>query len=279
LVASAAADGMIRVWDAHSGLPRPFYGRGTVNTIERMAFSPSAAKLAVLGAQRIWVMNTETGDELASIDLGEVHADLAFADDDRILLGAGSGTLRSLYPDRTGNWHLRNVWQGSGPIRRIAVASERGAIVLVDAANRLHTLDPQGGEIGAAVVSIPGTVLDVAFSPDESRVLARTGRWIHRALMTPQGLLWTDTIRSPKVMSGSSMTFDSRRESGDGRGADLSGDRVLVLARVTGAAELVELSFSYADGPSLFGSRTDLLNEWTSRLHGTVRPDFVREGL
>jgi WD40 repeat protein len=279
LVASAATDGVIRIWESHSGLPRPFYGRATVSSVERMAFSPAAAKLAVLGAQRVWVMNTETGEELASIDLGEIHADLAFADNDSILLGGESGTLRSLYPDRTGNWHLRNVWQGPAPIRRIAVAKERKTIVLVDAANRLHTLDPQGGEIGADVLTIPGSVLDVAFSPDESRVLARTGRWIHWALMTPQGLLWTDTIRSPKAMSGSRMAFDSRRDSDGERGASLAGDRVLMLTRATGTAKLVELSFGYADGPALVGSRPVLLDEWTSRLRGIKQPAFIRQGL
>jgi WD40 repeat protein len=275
LVASAGSDGVIRVWDAHSGLPRPFYGRATVTAAERMAFSPTADKLAVLGAQRVWIMDTESGDELASIDLGEVHADLKFADDDSILLGAESGTLRSLYPDRTGNWHLRNIWQGSGPIRRIAVAQERKTIVLADAANRLHTLDPQGGEIGADVLSIPGTLLDVAFSPDESRVLARTGHWIHRALMTPQGLVWTDTIRAPRAMRGSHMTFDSRREPGGARSAGLAGDRVLLLSRAAGGAELVELGFGYTEGPGLFGSRAALLEDWTTRLKGEIRPTVL----
>jgi WD40 repeat protein len=274
LIASAGSDGVIRIWDAHSGLPRQFYGRATVTDVDRMAFSPKAEKLAVLGAQRVWIMDTESGDELASIDLGEVHADLQFADDDSILLGAESGTLRSLYPDRAGNWHLRNVWQGSGPIRRIAVAQERKTIVLADAANRLHTLDPEGGEIGVDVLSIPGTLLDVAFSPDESRVLARTGRWIHRALITPQGLVWTDTIRSPKAMRGSQMTFDSRREPDGARSAGLAGDRVLLLSRAAGGAELVELGFRYADGPGLFGSRAALLEDWTTRLQGNVRRTF-----
>jgi WD40 repeat protein len=266
LVASAGDDGVIRVWDARSGLPRAFHGRGTVTVVERMAFSPDAGRLAALGAQRVWVMDTETGDELASIDLGEVHSDLAFADEDSILLGGESGALRSLYPDRTGNWHLRSVWQGAEPVRRIAVASQRKAIVLVDALNRLHVLDTQGGQIGVDQLSVPGTVVDIAFSPDESRVLARTGRWIHRALVTPQGLVWTDTIRAPKAMQGSRMVFDSRPAAEGERNGGRVGDQVLLLGRVTGAAELVELDFRYRDGPSLFGSRPELLEAWSDRL-------------
>jgi hypothetical protein len=122
------------------------------------------------------------------------------------------------------------------------------------------------------VLSIPGNVLDVAFSPDESRVLARTGRWIHRALMTPQGLVWTDTIRSPRAMRGSQLTFDSRREPNGARSAGLAGDRVLLLSRAAGGAELVELGFRYSDGPGLFGSRAELLENWMIRLQGNVRP-------
>ncbi|MDH5345229.1 MAG: WD40 repeat domain-containing protein, partial [Gammaproteobacteria bacterium] len=266
MVASAAADGLVLIWDAQTGSPRPFQGRASVLSAGKLAFSPSGALLAVLGGQRIWLMDTTNGREIASIELGEMHSGIAFATEETIYVGGESGTLRSIYPDRTGNWHLRSVWQGRSSIRHLAVAGGRSQIVIVDAMNEARALDPRDGQVGADVLTLPGAVSEAVFSPNESRVLFRTGRWIHRALMTPTGLVAAETIRAPKAMPGAGMTFDTQNVPGN----YLSGDRVLVLTRVTGAAELVELPLNYADGPSLFGSREELLAEWSQRLKGEV---------
>jgi len=279
LVASAGSDGTIRIWDANSGLPRPFHGRASVSNVRRMAFSPSGRQLAVLGGQRVWLMNTETGSELASVNLGEEHADMAFARDGQLFLGGESGALRDAYEDRTGNWHLRTVWQGPAAIRHIEVAGSRPLLVLVDALHRARLLNPNDGQVSAGILELPNTIDDLAFSPNEARVLFRAGRWLHRALVTPAGLIWTDTIRSPKAMHGSRLAFDLHAESGRERGSNRSGDRVLVLARDTGAIELSELWFSYADGPALVGSKTELLADWTVRLHGVLPERSEREGL
>lgn len=278
LVASAGADHTIRIWSADTGAPLPFYGRATVSNVEHMAFSPAADKLAVLGGQRLWMMDTGTGAELASVDLGEPHGAMAFANDNSLLVGAANGALRSLYPDRAGSWLLRNLWQGPEAIRHVAVATGRRQIVLVDAMNQARLLDPVTGQVGPAVLELPSAVSDVAFSPNESRVLFRTGRWLHRAVTTPAGLMFTDAIRAPKAMAGSRMVFDVNSERRVSPQDDLSGDRVLMLARETGATELIELSFRYAEGPALLGSRAELLARWKDRLEGAGSSDFVREG-
>lgn len=280
LVASAGADGSIRIWDVQSGLPRQFYGGGSVSTIDRMVFSPSAAILGVLSGQRVWIMDTENGALIAEIALGGAHNDLVFATDTQIYLGAESGSLRSLYADRTGNWHLRNVWQGSDAIRHIAVAAERQLLVIVDEQNRARMLNPADGRLAAAVLELPGNVTDVAFSPSESRVVFRTARWLHRSLVSPGGLIWTDAVRVPKSLHGSRMAFDSGIDSvsDDAHISDPTGDRVLILTRDTGVAELAEIRFSYRSGPALFGNRTSLVAEWSEKLNGPAVSGFVREG-
>lgn len=273
LVASAGADGTIRIWDGHSGLPRPFYGKADVSRIDNMAFSPKATQLAVLSGQRVWVMNTEEGIELANVELGEAHNALAFAADDQLYLASESGRLLNFYADRTGNWHLRSVWRGPAPIRRLEIAPKRQLIVLVDAENAVRQLNPGDGQVSSSFLNLPNAVGDVAFSPNESRVLFRTGRWIHRALISPAGPIWTDSMRVPKAASGSEMVFDSTPTS-----ASQAGDHVLLLTSDTGRAELAELQFSYVDGPALFGTRSGLLREWTQKLQGQAISDFVREG-
>jgi len=230
LVASAGADSSIRIWDAHSGLPRPFYGRAKIAIIDRIVFSPTAKQLAVLGGQRIWLMDAETGAELASIELGEIHADLGFAADNRLFLGAESGALRNLYADRSGNWNLRTLWQGQQAIRRLQVAPNHQLIALVDAQHQVRLLDLRDETVGSATLQLPDAVSDVFFSPNESRLLLKTGRWLHRALVTPTGLIWVDTIRAPKAINDTVMVFDGRgivTPPEDGRSRFGSGDGVL----------------------------------------------------
>lgn len=273
LVASAGADGTVRIWDGHSGLPRPFYGKADVNRIDAMEFSPQATQLAVLSGQRVWVMRTEDGVELANVELGTGHNALAFAEDNQLFLAGEAGDLRNFYADRTGNWHLRSFWRGTAPIRHLEIAANRQLMVLVDADNAVRLLNPVDGQVSSSYLKLPNAVLDVAFSPNESRVLFRTGRWIHRALISPAGPIWTDTIRVPKATGGSQMVFDATPTP-----ASQAGEHVLLLTSDTSKAELAELRFDYGDGPALFGTRSGLLREWTQKLQGEAISDFVREG-
>ena len=280
LVASAGADGSIRIWDSHSGLPRPYYGGASASVIDRMAFSPSGQQIVVASGQRIWIMNTESGVIEADFELGDLSTAPVFANDGLIYLGRESGALQSMYADRTGNWHVRNIWQGANAIRAIAVSAQRQLLVVVDAQNHARLLNPADGGIGPSVLELPSNVTDVAFSPSESRVIFRTSRWLHRALVSPGGLIWTDAVLAPKALGGSTMVFDSGIEESNGEThiSDPTGDRILVLTRDTGLAEIAELRFSYSDGPTLFGNRTGIVAEWAEKLNGPALSGFVREG-
>ncbi len=281
LIASAGADGTVRIWDGSSGLPRPFYGRASTSTVDRMVFSPSSAQLAILSGQRAWIMDVRTGTALADIELGELHTGLAFAADGQLFLGGASGALQSLYADRTGNWHLRNVWQGTDAINQIDVSTARQQIVIVGARNEARLLDIESGSIGATVLQLPHTVTDIAFSSNQARVLFKIGHWIHRALLTPDGLIWTDAVRAPIPLRGSRMAIDrSRRQSAMAPSSRDGGedDRVLVLTRDTGFAKIAEIHFNYDAGPALFGNRRELISEWTRKVRGETPIGFLREG-
>jgi len=279
LVASAGADGTVRIWDGSSGLPRPFHGSASASTVGRMAFSPSSAQLAILSGQRTWIMDVETGAVLADIELGELHAGLTFAADDQLYLGSESGALRSLYADRTGNWHLRNVWQGSDAIRQIEFSVIRQQIVIVNGRNQARLIDIGSGHIGTTLLQLPDTVTEMAFSRSEARMLFKTGLWIHRALVLPAGLVWTDAVRAPKSLYGSRMALD-RQVTADKKAlhGEYESDRVLVLTRDTGFAKIAEIHFDYDAGPALFGNRENLITEWTQKVRGETPIGFVREG-
>lgn len=269
LVASAGSGGTVRIWDTQSGLPRPFYAGVSTTAVDVMEFSPTSRRLAVLSGRRVWIMNVDTGAVLTDIELGELHSSIAFADDSRLYLGGESGALRVLASDRTGSWNLRNVWAGSAPLRKLEISPRKQLLVIVDSMHKAQLLDLGNGRIGTSVVQLPDSVSDIAFSPNESRVLFRTARWIHRASVSPRGLTWLDAIRTPKAMSGSQMVFDTRLPAGTSTGkpvTDPLGNRVMLLTREAGFAEVAVLDFSFRTGATLFGSRERLLAEWRSKL-------------
>ncbi len=264
LLASAGANGSIRIWDVQSGIPKPYSAHAMVGASEQMEFSPNGKSLALNSGRRVSIVNIDTGEMRAEIELGEQHNAMAFADNDHLYLGAEGGTLRVLAPDRSGSWNLRNIWQGMSAIRKMAISSRRQQLVLVNALNEAQTMDIQSGRVTAQVLTMPDRISDIVFSADESRALLRTPRWVHQTTLAPGGLIWRDAIRAPKALAGSRMVLDRDTAAAASRSAE--NDRVLVLTRETGFAEVAELQFNYSAGPALIGNREELLAEWREKL-------------
>jgi len=154
-------------------------------------------------------------------------------------------------------------------------------VVIVNGRNEARILDLRNGDVGTSVLQLPDPVTEIAFSHNNARVLFKAGAWIHRALLSPDGLYWTDAIRSPMSLNGSRMAFDpgDRVESGaTGPHDGGDSDRVLVLTRDSGFARIAELHFAYDEGPALFGNRRSLVAEWSRRIRGETPIGFVREG-
>jgi len=258
-VASVGRDGSIRIWDGSSGLPRRMDASAPSETISAIRFSPGGRFLALLLGRRVWILNVGAGSVAADLDLGEMHTDIAFdANDDLYLASAESG-LNRLSVDRLGNWALRSVWQGANGIQRIAIAPRRQAMLLVDTSNTAQVFDIAAGAIGTLRLELPGQVSDILFNSTETQVLLRTTRWVHRADITANGLRWRDAVLAPQAIAGSAMVFD-------GSGLPGRENRVLILTRDAGLAEVAELDFSHERGSLVFGSREELLPAWAAKL-------------
>ena len=275
LIASASDDGSVRIWDAVSGLPRPYHASASSIAIDRLIFSRSGRRLAVLCSQSTWILDVETGTVIADIELGEMYSDFAFVAENQLYLGGESGMLRSLSADRLGSWNLRNIWQGDSPLRRIQLSASKQLLLLTDAENVARVFDIENGNIGSRTLPLTGPIDDILFSPGDSRVLLRTSRWIHRAEISRTGLTWQSAIRAPQALNGSRMAFAdnmaARRSGGNSTTRSISnpGNRVLLLTRDAGFVELSDLYFANSTGPMLFGTREKLLTEWQSKLGRT----------
>lgn len=257
LVASAASDDSIRIWDAASGQPQPYTANITGAANARIVFSPDSSLFAILKDNHLSMLDVASGELTAEFELGERHAGIAFATDDQVYVGSDSGTLRSIRKDVDGSWKLNNLWQGSAAIRWLEASPRGDYLVFVDTNNLASQFILADGRIAEDVVQLPATVLDVTFDGSGNRALFRTPRWVHHVSSSTTGLVWRDSVFGPKALNGARVVS-----------AYPESNRLYMPAIRNDFIELVELSFRGSQMPGLFGNRHDLLAEWRSRLEG-----------
>ncbi|MDJ0938234.1 MAG: AAA-like domain-containing protein [Woeseiaceae bacterium] len=260
LAASVAEDNTLRVWSTADGLPAPYIAELPGNVIERITFSPDGSLVGVLSATTVNIIDTATGDIAAELELGETHSDLAFGFDNSLYLGSLSGALNVMTRDASGVWSLRRLWQGEAPIRWLELSPRGRFLVLVDQNNLAQQFVLADGRTGELSLQLPSPVQEVTFSPNGSRVLFRTSRWVHRVGSSPSGLIWLQAMFVPDSLAGSRIVF------GSDSGRASSGQAFYLPVAREGIVNLQRLQFDDASSPGLFGNRDTLLDEWQQRL-------------
>jgi WD40 repeat protein len=211
LLATAAADGNVRVWDVHSHqLRKVFFG--DANRFRVANWSPDGKKLAAAhdGAS-VFVWNVESGRVERTLSWFNCGlARLAWTPDSNALaLGGGDGHgvaiwdiasdhLRLQLPDRTGIC----AWSPKGDRLAVDSAKGNGGIVVVS--------DARTGEERASFQAAESGLAALAWSPDakflavagenspEVRILAAdTGQSV-QVLANPSGSPITDLAWSPQ---------------------------------------------------------------------------------
>ena len=258
--ASAANDNTIRVWNTADGLPRPFFGHISGNPIERMVFSPDATRLGVLSSNQVHIINAADGSVLVELALGEPHQALAFDDKSQLYLGSDSGSLSLLQQTAGGDWGLQVLWQGGAGIRWLEVSPRSRFLIVVDQNNLAQQFILAEGHLAASPLQLPGPVEEVRFSPNGSRVLFRTARWIHRANSALSGLRWIDAVFAPRSISAARMVFGTADTA-----SAVAGSRIFLPVTNEGFVQLLELHFDNSHGVGLFGNREELGSEWRHR--------------
>ncbi|MGI9247508.1 MAG: proprotein convertase P-domain-containing protein, partial [Woeseiaceae bacterium] len=262
LVASAASNNSIRIWNTATGQPLPYITGISGAAVTRMVFSPDSSLLGVLNDDRAWLLNVGSGELTAEFELGESHAGIAFASNDQLYVGGASGSLRLISNDADDSWKMQKLWQGAAAIRWLEASPRGEYLVLVDADNLASQFILAEGRLADGTLQFPEPVRDISFSGRGSRVFIRTSRWVHRASSSMAGLVWQDSVFGPKTFHG------ARIVSGSAGAAN----RPYIPAVRNDSVKLVELSFVGSSNPGLFGSKDKLLNEWRPRLEGVVVP-------
>lgn len=266
-LASANADGTVRVFDAASGEQMLRFDGHTDDVIGAQ-WSPDDARLLTVnanGAARVW--SAETGDLLLTLagHEGIAYDALWSPDGERIVTGGTDGTLRmwdaetgdALFVVREHVGEVRPYWSPDGTRILTVAADMTGAIWDADTGEQLVSLPGHGS----------GEMLRGAWSPDGARVattgqdtttriwdaetgeplltLQGHGNWVIRASWSPDGRylattgldstarIWdTDSGEAVWVLDG----FD-----GWTAGADWTQDGRLLVTSLDGTARVVDV--------------------------------------
>lgn len=262
IVASAADNNSVRVWNTADGLPSPFIGNISGDPIDKLAFSPDATLLGIINGNSVEVLDVATGEMLARFDLGERINDLAFADSDHLYVGGESGALRVATRESTDSWGMQTLWQSDAAIRWLEASPRSQFLVLVDRNNLAQQFSLSEGRIGEMVLQLPSVVEEVTFAPGGLRILFRTSNWIHRASSSAAGLMWIDAMLAPKSLDHARMVFGDAATDN----AATLGNRLFLPVAGDGVVQLADLRFTNPRGPGLFGNKDQLLAEWRSKL-------------
>ncbi len=265
LVASAAADNTVRVWEVGGGQPRAFTADIEGESIRRMAFSPTAELLAILQGTSLVLLDTADGSPRAEFELGDIHRGLAFGADGRVYVGSENGVLRHIVSDADGHWSMHQLWQGGRAIRQLAVSPRGTQLVLIDDRGLASQFLLTESRIGERTLAFPGPVEEVVFGSSSARAYFRTARWTHRVSLSVNGLHWVDSVLSPKPLNGAGIVFGPPDSD--------TANRAYLPAARDGFVEMVELAFPGSSHPGLFGNREALLADWRRRLGYGDGPD------
>lgn len=205
-VATAAADGLLRIWDADHGTERRRY-RGHIGTIWDVAIDTDTGLLATAGADgtvRCWNASIELGPELALacspaagiwIDGG---AGFAVGGDDAAVRSYSATTLRA-----------RGLRNAGRPVTALAATPDGDLVVSADDAGRvsLWRRDAEPSSIDAH----PRRIHAVACRADGALIATAAEDRTARVFDTASGAAVTPPLRHPRRVLGVALSADGRR--------------------------------------------------------------------
>ena len=186
LLASADADGAVRLWDPATGQPvgTPLHATSAPNGVFGVAFSPDGKLLASAdadGAVRLWDPATgqPVGTPLHATSAPNGVFGVAFSPDGKLLASADADGAVRLWDPATGQPVGTALHATSAPngVFGVAFSPDGKLLASADADGAVRLWDPATGQpVGTALhaVSVSNGVGGVAFSPD-GKLLASAG--------------------------------------------------------------------------------------------------------
>ncbi len=184
LLASAALDGSLRIWEAGSGMPRPFFASQQDAPALTLAFSADSQRLYGASRGAVQVLDCSNGSILARLAIQAAHPQLALADDGRVLIAGDRGGLSE--------WHwqsgeLNSLLAGRGGVLSVALRPSDGLLAVADRDRRVE-LWTAGRERLPRRLRLPMLAERLWFSADGAELVTQGGLWVQRLRVVRDGL-------------------------------------------------------------------------------------------
>jgi WD40 repeat protein len=178
LVASGASDGLVRVWNVSTGLPRPYLLRHPAGPIDALAFSPDSRWLVSTAAGSARVFELESGERVNEIEVdGEAQA-VAFSPDSRtVAVGDNAGNIVLAAPD--GSQGILTI-RGRSPITALRYAGSSSVLASGTRDGNLVIWDTLEVRATDGAYSFAGPIDWIGFSTDFDDVYVQSGAWLHQ---------------------------------------------------------------------------------------------------
>ena len=254
LVATAANDGSVRVWDSAQSAPRTYFIRPGWTEMADMSFSQDGARLALAAAGGVAVYDTANGALIGRREFAEPVTAVVFGPgNDELLVGHATGTV-SLVTISSG-FVGEQIYAAADEI--VAVTTSRRAFVIADRAGNV-AIGRRGSPVLWRQRQTGEACRELVASADGSAVVCRTANWLYRfALMAAD------------AQSAATARLQPPQSFFDGMALDLAAERVTLLARnrMVGAVT-VDFGAGSVTAPERLSSGE--LDAWLARLSRTA---------
>jgi WD40 repeat protein len=178
LVASGASDGLVRVWSAATGLPRPYLLRHPFGPIDTLAFSPDNRWLVSTAAGSARVFDLESGERVNEIEVDGAAQAMAFAPDSRtVAVGDSAGNIVLAAPD--GSQGILTI-RGRSPITALRYAGLPSVLASGTRDGNLVIWDTLEVRAIDGTYSFSGPIRWIGFQDDIEDVYVQSGAWLHQ---------------------------------------------------------------------------------------------------
>jgi WD40 repeat protein len=250
-LASAAANGTIKIWDSVAGIPLQFEARHQDGAIVDLVFSALGNALISASQNMIVVTDVLSGERLAEQRFaGAIPQLTALATMDAVLV-AGPQSGVALW-----NWQDGSYEQLVPPeylVRQAAIAAEDKLLITAGEDNRLILWDIATRQIVGEAAMLYGSSDALWGFSAPNQVVVRSGQWLQTYSLQPLGLLPQSSILLPEATAAVA--------------PDPGAGLARVLLQVSSSRPAVQdLSLGVSAYPKLEGEPSVLLEEWRNRL-------------